>query len=314
MLKKQNRNYLTSAFEGTYPAGPLGLYRFLVYAGILIHFAPSLIFLEENYGSRVFRMPEWNTFLFDFLPAIPEEALVALSALTLLACVTGLLGLLPRTSAIVGGLGLYAFASFNSISVQTLALSSVWAILPLFAVSGAGSEGFSVSALWRRYKGRAPRPAPKWVRTVLLAQVLIGFFFAGVEKVMAGWPMSNEMYFVLNYPKDFMMRDWTFALPFLRTREAGLVLSVLTVFVELVVPLLLVWRPTRLVAFLVFEGFFAGVVATLEVPPLFYAIYAPAALLAFTAADWERYGSFFARRKEAGGGHDGSASAAELQV
>ena len=57
-------------------------------------------------------------------------------------------------------------------------------------------------------------------------------------------------------------------------------LTWLTLGVELGTPILLLVRRTRLVAFVVYELFFLGIIAMLEVPPLFYCIFASAALLA----------------------------------
>jgi hypothetical protein len=53
-----------------------------------------------------------------------------------------------------------------------------------------------------------------------------------------------------------------------------------TLAVELGTPILLLVRRTRLYALVVYELFFLGIIAMLEVPPLFYFIFASVPVLA----------------------------------
>ncbi len=66
--------------------------------------------------------------------------------------------------------------------------------------------------------------------------MLLGVFFAGVEKVMAGWPWSDEMGVILSYPRGFMVRDWVAASSLLHAPFVGHALSWFTLVVELGTP------------------------------------------------------------------------------
>ncbi len=57
-------------------------------------------------------------------------------------------------------------------------------------------------------------------------------------------------------------------------------LSCLTLVVELGAPIGLLFRRTRWLSLIVYQAFFAGIVAALEVPPLFYCMFAAGGLLA----------------------------------
>src|SRR5208282_2359488 len=100
--------------------------------------------------------------------------------------------------ALISGAGFYVFASYNGLHLQTLALIPAWAILALWAICGGGDRALSVQGLWRK-EPVAP-VEPKMLSGLVLFQVLLAVFFAGIEKLIAGWPWSNEMGVVLLYP------------------------------------------------------------------------------------------------------------------
>ncbi|MEO8550246.1 MAG: hypothetical protein ABI678_09735, partial [Kofleriaceae bacterium] len=97
---------------------------------------------------------------------------------------------------------------------------------------------------------------------------------------LAGWPWSNEMGIVLAYPHGFMVRDWASGL-FVPVAPA---FTWATLAIELATPILLLFRRTRGYALVAYELFFLGIIAMLEVPPLFYFIFASAPLLALDDA------------------------------
>jgi hypothetical protein len=267
---------LLAPFEGTRGPHAIAIVRIALFAGLLLHFAPSLLWLDIGYGRGAIRIDSWNHWLFTQLWKVPPGVVRALSIVTLLACVAGLVGLRPRIAAIVAGVGCYTFASWNAIHLQTLALVPAWAMLLLWAICGGGSAVLSVDA---RLGARRDRE-PALLGSLILFQILLAVWFSGVEKLIAGWPLSNEMGIVLAYPKGFIVRDWVTALPVLHGPVVSNALSWLTVIVELGAPILLLFRRTRMVAFVVYEAFFLGIVAMLEVPPLFYFIFASVPLLA----------------------------------
>jgi hypothetical protein len=263
-------------FERERSAYPLAIVRIALFAGLLVHFAPSLLWLDIGYARGAIRVDSWNHWLFSHLWKLPPGLVRAMAIATLLALVAGVVGLRPRIAAIVGGLGCYAFASFNAIHLQTLALVPSWAMLLLWSICGGGSGVWSVDARLGRRREREPG----LLGGLLLFQVLLAVVFSGVEKLLAGWPMSNEMGIVLAYPRGFIVRDWVAALPLLHGPVVSNAFTWLTLFVELGTPILLLVRRTRLAALVVYELFFLGIIAMLEVPPLFYFIFASVPLLA----------------------------------
>lgn len=282
-----------AAFDGTRSAVPIAVFRIAFFAGLALHFFPSLLHLDENYAPGALRTEEWSHWLYVSLQRIPRSALRVGSVVTMLACAMGIVGYRPRVAAIVSGCGFYVFASFNGLPVQTLALVDAWAILLVWMICGGGAEGLSVDAWLKRRAGgdaarEAPR-APKLLSGLVLYQAILGTFFAGVEKLLAGWPGTNEMGILLNYPRGFVVRDWVAASGWLHGFLVTHAFTWLTLFVELGAPLVFVLgRPRmRALALVVYEAFFLGIVAMLQVPPLFYCIFAFGGLLVLDDAQVE---------------------------
>jgi hypothetical protein len=267
-------------FEGTRSAYPVGLFRIAFFTGLALHFFPTLLWLDEAYRPGALRSEQWSEWLYEHFARAPHGALRVGSIITMLACVMGILGLFPRVAALVSGVGFYVFASFNSMYVQTIALIPAWAILILWMICGGGGAALSVSASRAEPAKRGPPEEPRLLSSLILYQVLLGVFFSGIEKLIAGWPWTNEMGIVLSYPKGFMVRDWVASSSFLHGSFVGHALSWLTVGIELMTPAGLLFRRTRVVALILFELFFLGIIAMLEVPPLFYFTFAFGGLLA----------------------------------
>ena len=273
---------LFAPFEGTRDPVAIAMFRIAFFAGLALHFFPSLIWLDVGYGRGAVRQDAWNHWLFTHLWQLSPALVRTLAIVTMAGCIAGLVGLRPRIAAIVAGIGCYTFASFNSLHLQTLALIPAWAILLLWMICGGGSARLSVDALLREQPDREPSV----LGSLILFQVLLAVFFSGVEKLLAGWPLSNEMATVLAYPRGFLVRDWVAALPFLHGPIVSTTLTWLTLAVELATPFLLLVRRTRVAALIVYELFFLGIIAMLEVPPLFYFIFAAAPLLALEDDRW----------------------------
>lgn len=282
-------------FEGTRDPRSIAIVRIAFFSGLLLHFAPSLLWLDIGYGRGAIRTDAWNHWLFSHLWQVPPAVLRAMAIVTLAGCVAGLVGLRPRVAAIVAGVGCYTFASFNSLHLQTLALIPAWALLLLWMICGGGSSVLSVDALLRRDPA-PPAREPSLLGSLILFQVLLAVMFSGIEKLLAGWPWSNEMAIVLGYPKGFIVRDWVAALPVLHGPVASTAFTWLTLAVELGTPILLLVRRTRLVALVAYELFFLGIIAMLEVPPLFYFIFASAPLLALDDDQLARVRTMVLRR------------------
>ena len=187
---------LFAPFEGTRDPLPLAVMRVAFFAGLFLHFAPSLLWLDIGYGRGAVRADAWNHWLFSHLWRIPLGVLRAMALVTLAACIAGIAGWRTRSPRSSRSPAAIAFASFNSIHLQTLALIPAWAILILWSICGGN-------------------PRSRLLAGLVLFQVLLAVQFSGIEKLLAGWPGSNEMAIVLAYPRGFMVRDWVAALPLL---------------------------------------------------------------------------------------------------
>ncbi len=285
-------------FEGTRSAYPVAIFRIGFFTGLALHFFPTLLWLDEAYRPGALRSEQWNAWLYEHFLQVPHGLLRALSIITMLGCVTAILGLYPRASAIVCGIGLHVFASFNSMYVQTLALVPAWAILILWMICGGGGAAVSVRSKQGAVSEPGPPMEPRLLPALILFQALLGVFFSGVEKVIAGWPWSDEMGVILSYPRGFMVRDWVAASSLLHGSFVGHALSWLTLVVELGTPIGLLFRRTRVASLVLYELFFFGIITMLEVPALFYCIFAFAGLLALDDDQVARALSFLGRLRE----------------
>ncbi|HEX8953593.1 MAG TPA: hypothetical protein VF945_17170, partial [Polyangia bacterium] len=161
---------LFAGFEGTRGARLVALYRVAFFGGLALHFFPGLVHLDDAYAAGGLRIAEWNQWLYVHFPTMSRGVVRAASIVTMLGVVAGLVGLRPRVAAIVSFAGLYAFASFNALPTQTLALVNAWAILLLWALCGGGSAAFSVDALLRATPARGE---PRLFATLALWQTLL---------------------------------------------------------------------------------------------------------------------------------------------
>jgi hypothetical protein len=276
MSSARNRwDRLFAPFEGTREPTMVAVFRILFFTGLIVHFFPALLRLDEAFARDGLRTQEWSRWLYVHFTRLPRGLLRAGAIVTMLGCVMGLVGLRPRLAAAIAFAGLYAFSSFNGLPVHTLAIVDAWGILLLFILCGGGSGALSVDALLRRGRKDEPRLLP----ALVLYQTLLAVFFAGIEKVRAGWLTTNEMGVLLSYPKGMLLRDWVVAAGWLHAPFVTRALTLMTLLIELGTPVALLLRKTRWPALLAYQAFFLGIVAMLEVPPLFYFMFAGGALL-----------------------------------
>jgi hypothetical protein len=274
-MASSTRRSFFGAFEGTRSAYPIAIVRIAFFGGLALHFFPSLLYLDESYTPGALRSEQWNHWLYVEVNYVPHAAIRALSILTMLACIMAIVGFKSRLAMIVSGLGFYTFASINAFPVQTLALVDAWGVLLLFMIFGAG-EALSVDSLLSRSKAGADPPrAPRLLSGLVLFQVLLAVFFSGIEKLLAGWPWTNEMATLLAYPRGLILRDWVVSSDGVPSSLLSHAFTWGTLVVELGAPIVLVLGPprARLVALVVYEAFFIGIISMLAVPPLFVCIY-----------------------------------------
>ena len=283
-----NADKLFGYFEARCDPRPLALFRILFYGGLAVHFGPSLIWTEENFSSTAFRTNQWNRWLYNAFESLSPNVVLILAVLTGVAVLVGILGLHARGAAIATALGLYTFTSFNALNLQTLALGLAWALLWLWALAGTGDEVWALKVN-KAARNKLATSAPMLCRALIVLQLQLGLFFAGIEKITAGWPMTNEMHVLLSYPGGFILRPWVANQPFFEYQWVGMALTVLTLVVELGIPILFLFKKTRLPAVAAYQLFFLGIVAMLQVPPLFYAVYAGCGILVLSDAETRRF-------------------------
>jgi hypothetical protein len=264
----------------------VAIFRIVFFGGLALHFFPSLLRLDDAYALGGVRSEEWDHWLFVHFTRIPRGVLRAGAIVTMVGCVMGVVGLRPRIAAALAGLGCYAFASFNGLPVHTLAIVDAWGIIILWAICGGGSAVWSIDALLKRSE---PARESKLLPSLALFQVLLAVFFSGIEKLIAGWLHTNEMGILLASPKGYVVRDWVVDSSFLQRPALTWSFTLMTLVVELGTPIGLLFRRTRRAALIVYQLFFLGIVAMLEVPPLFYFMFAGGGLLALR--DWAPAGA-----------------------
>lgn len=263
-------------FEGKCNPYPLATFRIFFYLGILIHFLPTFVHFEENYGVNAVRSIEWEKIIFEMSLQTPQYVLKIFAAITLIFILLGTLGQWPRISALGTALGTYFFASINALNVQTLFLGSMWAILIEMAVSGGGNEVLSLPKFFHR---PLPAQGSLFGRRLILFQIILIFFFAGIEKLYQGWPVVNHMHNLMRYPSGSVLRDWAVGNSFLSLSIVGYAMNISTIIMQLGSPLFIYYKKTRLLYFFAFQLFFLGIVSLMSVPVLAYCIYAPGGLL-----------------------------------
>jgi len=298
--RSSSADRLFAPFEGTREPTLVAVFRIAFFAGLALHFFPSLLWLDDGYAPGSLRTAEWSHWLFLMFGKLPHAAVRGLSIVTMLGCLMGIVGYRPRLAAVVAGLGCYTFASFNGLRVQTLAIVNAWAILLAWMICGGGGGALSLDALLRRPRG--PAREPRLLPALILFQALLAVFFSGFEKLLTGWPGTNEMAIVMAYPRGFMARDWVWSSDFLRHPVVTHAFSWFTMVVELGTPIALMFRRTRVWALLLYELFFLGIIAMLEVPPLFYCMFAFAAPLALDDQQVEALVGLWRRGGKGGGG------------
>lgn len=259
---------------------PLTVFRIILVLGLALHFLPATFAHRANYAHNIVRFPVILPELGEFLVGIPGSMQV-----THIVFVAALIGACTlratRLFFALLVLCLYAYLSVNALNTNTLGLWPTLNICTLFAILPSGNARYRLSQpfLPKIEFGSAPRLLP----ILILIQVLGAFFFAGLEKLLAGWYASDPMKEFLSLPPGSIVRPWVYSLfsggvpGFL-----SVLLTVATLMGEITLPVLAIFRKWRLVVLIVFEIFFAGVMLVLDIPPLFYLIFAGGALLLLT--------------------------------
>jgi hypothetical protein len=263
------------------------LFRIAFFAGLLMHFGPSLGAVDVDYAADTVRLRLHNEWLYGHLAELPRGLVRGAAVALFAALVSGLVGFFTRVASATAMALTWVFASFNALPVQTIALECAWSLLPVLAVFPGVSSTWAVDAVLARRRGRTS-PVPTTVANLSFFLVLAPFFGAGVEKLVTGWLVKNEMAMLFRTPPGYILRDVAFALP-LRETWLSTALGWTTVVVELVAPVLLCFRRTRLAGLCAWQALFIGIFLLIEVPPLFPAIFVFGVLLVVDDVDLARW-------------------------
>jgi len=262
-------NGLWSRVEGRSSAYPLALFRLCFYAGLLLHFGPSVWDFEASYGPAAIRsstLPaSWLRGWWELPPLLAR----ALALLPWLAALLGGLGGPPRVCAGLAGLGFYWLSCVNSLDTTTLALPLAWMTCAILALLGGGNEVLSVPGL-----GSARETRDRFSSVAIAVHLCAVVFLAGLEKLRAGWWRSNEMAVLLRYPRGIILRAPFAGMDGAIAEPLGWALGGFTLLAEVGAPLLLLTRKTRPIGITLLLLLFAGVAASMQVPPLFLLLYA----------------------------------------
>ena len=190
---------LFAPFEGERDPLPIAIVRIAFFGGLAIHFFPALCHLDDSYAPGALRTDEWSHWLFVHVPTPAAPRARGAGALTMLAVVPAMVGLFTRDrrDRLRRSASTRSRAS-TACRCRPSRLLDAWAILLLWMICGGG-DGRSRST--RSAARPSPAREPKLLASLILFQILLAVFFSGIEKLLAGWPGTNEMGVVFSLPE-----------------------------------------------------------------------------------------------------------------
>jgi len=160
------------------------------------------------------------------------------------------------TFVCVGSLGLFSgFCYRLSAIVFFLAYTSVYVFIPViynnhyYLISLLafwwifinGDAQLSLDSLWR--SNLPKKTIPRWHLLVMQLHISMVYFFGGVAKINSDWLQGEPMRYWLKNQHDFPILG-----PLLLHEHAGLAIAWLGLIFDLVIPFLLIYKPTRVLA------------------------------------------------------------------
>ncbi|OGX07269.1 MAG: hypothetical protein A2Z88_06265 [Omnitrophica WOR_2 bacterium GWA2_47_8] len=193
-----------------------------------------------------------------------------------------LIGLFSQVSCILMTLCCYYFYALNAFHIGTLSWDILLVTLFLMCVTPYHGDYFSVDCLRQGDLKAYRKERPFFLQRLLQMQIAFTFFYTGLYKISSqgNWLWDNPIYYLMNYPPEgvtklFLLRD------FFASRPVWCYWTgVLIVVVELLMPILLFNRKTRMSAIYLGIFFHIVLILTLDVPAIFFFLF-PAQLLLF---------------------------------
>jgi vitamin K-dependent gamma-carboxylase len=213
----------------------------------------------------------------DWLKPLPGEWMLVLWFALAAASVLVMLGLFYKSAIIFFFVGhTYAIHLDQSIFWNHYYVVSLFAFLMIFIPA---NRAHSLDVVLKRVPSASTVPA--WALWILRGQMAVTYFFAGVAKINADWLDGRPMNAFLTGDRSFpFISEW------LNERWLHLLLSWAGIGFDILIVPLLLWRRTRVLAFIgvLFFHLTNSLIFDIEVFPWF----AIAATALFFAPDWPR--------------------------
>lgn len=267
------------------PSIGLSFFRISVALTAGFHVIPSFFHMDDNYYHTAFKELNGQFFMIqalDWVQKSPDSLVTYMAALFCVSFVALLIGFRSQISCIVLTTCCYYFYALNAFFIGTLSWDILLVVLFLMCVTPYHGDYFSVDCLMRNDPEPFRRRRPFFLQRLLQMQIASVFFYTALYKITAqgNWLHDNPVLYLMNGPasgvaKHFLLKEWMAARP-----EFCYVTGLLIVGTELLMPLLLFFRKTRVSAIYLGIIFHVLLILTLDVPAIFFFLF-PAQLLLF---------------------------------
>jgi hypothetical protein len=224
-------------------SGTLSLFRFLYCALVIVEILGS-----ANYRDSLYEKTDYSPIPFlaeIYSEPLPQPVFEALRMVTIVALAFASLGLLTRPALIVSLIAFTLYEGFflgftkpkNTDYVYHMSNLTVFALFLMAIAPGVARHGIT-SLVRRRNDGIA---IPEWPRKTLIGMLAFAYFGAGYCKLVESL-LWVDGYTLQGYLFDRGIRhDLDLALALGQYHGLCVVLSVLTVLLEITFPLILIW-------------------------------------------------------------------------
>lgn len=257
-------------------ARPTIFFRYVLLIAVCLHFFPSIAETKLNYAPYAFRAPIiWVDFHRAY-SSWPEWIIYAIHCFFFTGLLLMLLDVFVRIGSLLVCLSVHFYLGVNALNINTLAvwpLVNMLLIFSIYPTSGRAREMFH----------KKPATLARALPFLISVQFLGGFFFAGIEKLTAGWLAEEPMFAFMHMANGIMVKTWVknYA-SFLMSAGFCTFFAIATVLLELALPLAALFDTLRKPAIILYELFFLGIILILDVPPLFYLLFSAGGIVALT--------------------------------
>ncbi len=218
----------------------VAFFRVIFALAVLLHIT---LYFSNDLVEYYFGAPEHHMtfFGFDWVLALDLEGMRRVYYLMALSAIGVALGFLYRLNAIV------LFVTFTfTILAEAAQFQNHYYLMCLIAfllILIPAHRSFSVDAIL--FPDRASPWIPNWCRWLLMAQVAIPYFYGGLAKINGDWMQAMPVGLWTARSGDLPVVG-----PWLTERPAAWFISYTGLILDLVIVPLLLWRRTRLLAYL----------------------------------------------------------------